>query len=100
MARVQYRWLPTSHLLKFHFRNGAKLRDIRAPIMIVHSPVDGYVPFAQGRRLFDEAPEPKILLTTTGHHLELFDRHPYYRQQFTCPLERLTHTKPSETRSP
>ena len=91
MARIEYRWLPTRYLLKFHFRNGAKLQDVRAPIIIIHSPVDGYIPFTQGQRLFEAAPEPKVLLTTTGHHLELFDRHAIYRQQFISDLNRLTH---------
>jgi len=100
MARIQYRWLPTRYLLKFHFRNGIKLQDVRAPIIIIHSPVDGYVPFAQGQQLFDEAPEPKVLLTTTGHHLELFDRHPEYRQQFILHLNRLTHAKDDTTQLP
>ncbi len=91
MARIHYRWLPTRYLLKFHFRNGAKLQDVRAPIIIIHSPVDGYIPFTQGQQLFEAAPEPKVLLTTTGHHLELFDRHAIYRQQFIRHLNRLTH---------
>lgn len=100
MARMHYRWLPTGTLLKFHFRNGAKLQDVRAPIIIIHSPDDGYIPCAQGQRLFEEAPEPKVLLTTAGHHLELFDRHPIYRQQFTSHLDRLTHARGPTARLP
>jgi len=90
MARIHYRWLPTRTLLKFHFRNGAKLQDVRAPIIIIHSPDDGYIPFDQGQRLFEAAPQPKVLLVTTGHHLELFDGHAMYRQQFIDQLNRLT----------
>ncbi|MBC2733294.1 MAG: alpha/beta hydrolase [Desulfobacteraceae bacterium] len=100
MARLHYRWLPTRYLLKFHFRNGAKLQDVRAPIIIIHSPVDGYIPFAQGRRLFEEAPEPKVFLTTEGHHLELFDRHAIYRQQVINQLNRLTNLTISTARQP
>ena len=100
MARIHYRWLPTRYLLKFHFHNGAKLQDVCAPIIILHSPADGFIPFAQGQRLFEEAPEPKVLLTTAGHHLELFDRHPVYRQKFTSHLDRLTHARVSTARLP
>jgi fermentation-respiration switch protein FrsA (DUF1100 family) len=100
MARLHYRWLPTRYLLKFHFRNGAKLQDVRAPIIIIHSPVDGYIPFAQGQRLFEEASEPKVFLTTEGHHLELFDRHPIYRQQVINQLNRLTSLTISTARQP
>jgi fermentation-respiration switch protein FrsA (DUF1100 family) len=100
MARIQYRWLPTRTLLKFHFRNGAKLQDVRAPIIIIHSPVDGFIPFTQGQRLFEAAPEPKVLLATAGHHLELFDRHAIYRQQFIDQLNRLTGPNMSTARLP
>lgn len=100
MARLHYRWLPTRFLLKFHFRNGAKIRDVRAPVIIIHSPQDRYIPFVQGQRLFETAPEPKVLLTTTGHHLELFDRHPVYRQQFINQLNRLTRPNRLTARRP
>jgi len=82
MARIHYPWLPTDRLLKFHFRNGEKLPYVHMPVIIVHSPEDRYVPFDQGQRLFVAAPEPKILLSTTGHHMESFDTHRIYRQQF------------------
>jgi uncharacterized protein len=100
MARIQYWWLPTGTLLKFHFRNGAKLQDVRTPVIIIHSPVDRYIPFAHAQRLFKAASEPRVLLTTTGHHLELFDRHPVYRQQFINQLNRLTRPNMSTARLP
>jgi fermentation-respiration switch protein FrsA (DUF1100 family) len=89
MARIHYRWLPTRHLLKFHFRNGEKLPDVRAPVIVIHSPEDGYVPFDQGLRLFKAAPEPKILLSTSGHHFERFEGHRIHRQQFIDHFNRL-----------
>jgi hypothetical protein len=82
MARRHYRWLPTRYLLKFHFRSGEKMPQIHSPVIVIHSPEDGYVPFDQGRRLFMAAAGPKVLMTTTGHHLELFDRDTIQREQF------------------
>ena len=95
MARVHYRWLPTRHLLKFRFRSGEKLADVHSPVLVVHSPEDGYVPFDQGWRLFEAASPPKAMLTTSGHHLALFDRHTVYLQQFIDHLNRLTGHDPT-----
>lgn len=81
MARLHYPWLPTRHLLKFHFHNVGKLPQVPMPVIVVHSPEDGYVPVDQGRRLFHAAPEPKRLLLTTGPHHELFDTHRHFRRQ-------------------
>jgi fermentation-respiration switch protein FrsA (DUF1100 family) len=89
MARIHYRWLPTRHLLHFHFHTGEKLADVDSPVIVIHSPEDGYVPFDQGQRLFKAARGPKILLTTSGFHTELFDGHRIYRQQFIAQFHRL-----------
>ena len=60
-------------LLRFHFDNGGKLKKITAPVVIIHSIEDDYIPFSQAIRLFDAAPDPKVMLKTTGSHLDLFD---------------------------
>ena len=75
IARRQYWFLPTQWLLKFHFANGTKLKNLTAPTVIIHSVDDDYVPFSQATRLFNSAPDPKYLLKTTGSHLDLFDCH-------------------------
>lgn len=91
MARLHYPWLPTRRLLKFHFRSGDKLPQVPMPVIVVHSLEDGYVPVDQGRRLFDAAPEPKILLLTTGQHNELFDTHQDYRNQLHTHFHRMAN---------
>jgi fermentation-respiration switch protein FrsA (DUF1100 family) len=73
LARLKYWFFPTKWLLKFHFENGSKLKNIHAPIIIIHSTEDGYIPFSQAIKLFDSAPNPKQLLKTKGSHLDLFD---------------------------
>jgi fermentation-respiration switch protein FrsA (DUF1100 family) len=65
--------MPTKWLLKFHFSNGDKLKNITAPTVIIHSVEDDYIPFSQATRLFDSAAEPKHMLKTGGSHLDLFD---------------------------
>ena len=73
LARRQYWFLPTTWLLKFHFDNGSKLRRVNAPVLIIHSLEDRYIPFSHADKLFDAASEPRLLLQTTGTHLEFFD---------------------------
>ena len=73
VAQRRHWYLPSKLFLKFHFDNGAKLNNIDAPLVIIHSVEDNYIPFSQATKLFDSAPGPKHLLKTTGSHLDLFD---------------------------
>ena len=75
LARHQYWFLPTGMFLRFHFANGAKLRNIEAPIIIIHNVDDDFIPFAQALKLYDAAPDDKYLMKSNGSHLELFDTH-------------------------
>ncbi|BBO69008.1 hypothetical protein DSCA_29380 [Desulfosarcina alkanivorans] len=59
--------------MKFHFDNGRKLKNITAPVIIIHSMEDDYIPFIHAHKLFDSASDPKFMLKTTGSHLEPFD---------------------------
>lgn len=82
VARIQYWFLPTTRLLKFHFENGRKLRQVRAPVVIIHSTEDDYVPFSQACELYEAASDPRYLVETTGSHLDSFDR----RRAFFVPF--------------
>jgi fermentation-respiration switch protein FrsA (DUF1100 family) len=73
LARQKYWFLPTGLLLKFHFANGDKLKHVEAPVIVIHSVEDGYVPFSQASALFEAANQPKRMIRTTGSHLDLFD---------------------------
>ncbi len=73
MAQHQYSWLPARQLLRFQFESGAKIAQIQAPLLIIHSPEDRYVPFDQAEKLFRQASPPKMLMKTSGSHLDLFD---------------------------
>lgn len=74
IARYQYWFLPTTKLLKFHFENGQKLKSVSAPVVIIHSVNDDYIPFDHATRLFDAASFPKFIIKTTGTHLDSFDQ--------------------------
>src|SRR5437667_361235 len=51
MARRVLPFAPTSLMLKHHFENESKIRQIRCPILIVHGTRDSIVPFAMSTRL-------------------------------------------------
>jgi pimeloyl-ACP methyl ester carboxylesterase len=70
----QYWFLPTTKLLKFRFENGGKLKNVHAPVVVMHSTEDDYIPFDQACRLFQAASKPRYLIETTGSHLDSFDR--------------------------
>jgi len=60
-------------------------------VIVVHSPEDGYIPFDQGQRLFDAAPQPKILLPTAGPHMEPFDSRSAFRERFFDHFNRMAN---------
>jgi len=53
-------------LLRTKYDNLAKVGGLRMPLLILHGEADTTVPFAQGRRLFDAAPDPKWFFPIRG----------------------------------
>ena len=53
-------------LFTTRFNNAAKIKIVRAPVLIIHGDRDGDVPFSHGLRLFKRASEPKWLYTVAG----------------------------------
>jgi hypothetical protein len=66
MARAVYPFLPVWPLVRTRYDNLGKVRRLRAPVLVVHGERDDIVPFAQGRRVFDAAPEPKRFYAIPG----------------------------------
>lgn len=73
IVQQQYWFLPTAWLLKFHFDNGRKLKQVTAPVVIIHSVEDDYIPFLHAVRLFEAALDPKFIIKISGSHLDSFD---------------------------
>ena len=61
-----YPWLPVRWLLSNRFDNIAKIKNCTRPVFIAHGNKDTLIPFAQGKRLFETANEPKQFLTLEG----------------------------------
>ena len=66
MARRVFRIPFFEYIPKSQFDSLAKIRRVRAPILIVHGTRDETVPFSMGQRLFAAAPEPKFFFPVQG----------------------------------
>ena len=66
MARLHYRWLPVGPLLADRYGSIDRIRDVRAPLLVIAGARDRIVPLAHSRRLFDAANEPKRFVPIDG----------------------------------
>lgn len=70
------RGLPLGFLLapciRHEFPSLAKIKDIHAPLLVIHSPEDDVIPFSHGRMLFEAANEPKTFFEIHGSHNDGF----------------------------
>ena len=67
-----YPFLPVRFVSRIRYDTLRRLRDVRAPVLVIHSPDDDIVPFRHGRRLFDAARDPKAMLEVAGGHNDGF----------------------------
>src|SRR5688572_1400501 len=67
-----YPFVPVRLVSRIRYDTLRRLGDVRAPVLVIHSPDDDIIPFTHGQRLFDAAPEPKAMLEIAGGHNEGF----------------------------
>lgn len=68
MAAEVIAWYPARWLSTFRYDSAAKIAEVNAPLLILHSPFDATVPYRMGRRLFELAREPKVFFDLKGGH--------------------------------
>ena len=68
VASRHYWFLPVRWLTRFEYPTVAYVRNVHAPTLVIHSPQDEITPFALGRRVFEQANEPKAFLEISGDH--------------------------------
>lgn len=70
IARKRFFFAPVDLLLLDRFDNKTKIKNISAPLLIIHGEKDAVVPVEYGRRLFDAANNPKELklFPDAGHN--------------------------------
>jgi fermentation-respiration switch protein FrsA (DUF1100 family) len=66
MAQALFPSLPIAWLLRTRYDTLEKVRRVKAPIMVLHGDHDATVPFAQGKRVFEVAPQPKRFYRIVG----------------------------------
>ncbi|MFH1957506.1 MAG: alpha/beta hydrolase [bacterium] len=85
MSRIKYPFLPVKYLLKYHYRTVEHIRNVRCPVLVVHSREDKEVPFSQGLRIFQAANNPKEFLEIKGGHRDGFiTSNEIYREGLTA----------------
>lgn len=74
VAQKHYPYIPSHWLLVDRYQSLDKIQNIHVPLFIYHGSNDNTVPYAEGKRLFDAANEPKKMKTFAGlHHTDLPD---------------------------
>ena len=64
-ARI-YPWLPVQRFILDRYDSMARIREVTAPLLIIHGANDTLIPLAMGRRLFEQANEPKQFSAIAG----------------------------------
>lgn len=69
VARAIYWYAPVGLLMRDQFRSDLRIREVRAPVFIMHGEADAVVPIRFGERLFALANEPRDMarLPDVGH---------------------------------
>ena len=68
-AKNFYPYIPVSLLLKDKYDNQNKIKNINTPVLVMHGEVDQIVPFWMGKKIYENANQPKY------SHFTKFDDH-------------------------
>lgn len=68
MAKVVFPLLPIGPLLRTRYDVVEKIRKVKVPVLVLHGDRDEVVPFEQGKKVFEAAPNPKEFYTIRGAH--------------------------------
>ncbi len=79
IAQELYPWLPARWLSRLSHATRDYIRDVRCPLLVIHSRDDEIIPFHHGEAIYSSANKPKTLLTIHGTHNDAFlrDEHTY-----------------------
>ncbi|HET9160328.1 MAG TPA: alpha/beta hydrolase, partial [Caulobacteraceae bacterium] len=65
-AAEQYPWVPVKLLMRDQFLSRRWIKQVHAPVLIVHGDHDSVIPFEEGQRLYREANSPKEFVQMIG----------------------------------
>lgn len=97
VAAHHYWWLPVRALLVDRFPSTDRIASVTCPILVIHGTADTIVPFANGRRLFEAAPDQSrqsiaktfVPLRDAGHNDILYVARDEYRKAVRDFFERV-----------
>jgi fermentation-respiration switch protein FrsA (DUF1100 family) len=72
IAQKHFFFLPIKLFAKYNYNTFDYIKNIRCPVMIIHSRDDEVAPFRFGEKLFEAAKEPKKFVETAGRHNDAF----------------------------
>jgi pimeloyl-ACP methyl ester carboxylesterase len=73
MARAVFPFLPLSSFVRTRYDNVTKIQQLKMPLLVIQGTEDEVIPVAQGRMVFDAAPEPKqYLAIQRAHHNDVY----------------------------
>ena len=73
-AKNFYPYVPINLLLKDKFENLKKIKNVSAPILVMHGEVDKIVPFSMGKKIYEIANNPKYsYFTKYDDHMMEYD---------------------------
>jgi fermentation-respiration switch protein FrsA (DUF1100 family) len=72
IAASLYPYLPVRLLARYQYKAIDHIREVRSPVLVVHSRNDDIIPFSHGEKLFEAAGNPKEFLEISGTHNEGF----------------------------
>ena len=74
IAQDIYPWLPVRWLSRLRHAARDYVRDVRCPVLVIHSRDDEIIPFHHSETIFASANEPRTLLAIRGTHNDAFLR--------------------------
>jgi len=72
IAQEIYPWLPARWLSRSRHATRDYVRDVRCPVLVIHSRDDEIIPYSHGQAIFDAVPGSRTLLTLYGSHNDAF----------------------------
>jgi fermentation-respiration switch protein FrsA (DUF1100 family) len=63
-----YGFLPVRLISRFRYATLDRMREVRSPVLVIHSPDDDIIPYSHGRRLYEAARDPKAFIEMSGGH--------------------------------
>src|SRR5688572_4091341 len=94
VSSFKWGWLPFSPFLTQRFDALGRVKDIGAPLLVVHGALDNLIRPELGRKLYEAATVPKMFVLVNGgsHH----STNTVGEVQYRAALNQLFHMKPPE----